>query len=230
MKFSRKDNNTGKWGFLAMTLIGLGAMYAGYSELSWAWNFLVMLIGGFMALIGYQNYKKANSAIAEIGFQQKEVTFQFVDGEQKQIKQEKLVYAILVKRSHQPVKAIEFIEKGKIPFTSGKKIGELRVSKWPQLENIAKYLIVNEYERKSWRFSWTFGELLMLFGMLLGATEGIAGNYIEEINSGIPHDTISIGESIDDEEERIRDSHRKSEQDFIEKTRNSTDEGRDSIS
>lgn len=201
-----------------LILLGVTIIYAGYTYLSWGWNLLVIPIGLFLSISGYKNMKKSKFQVADITFRDDSVLITYVNGEQKSVKNEKLIYAILAKRFIQPVRAIEFREKGKIGLSKGKKIGGLYVSKWPNLDQIATHLIQNEFSRRKWSFGWSFGEILMVFSLLLGLTESMAESYVGEINSGLDKDVNEIGELIDDEIEKRRDSHQKAEKDFIEKS------------
>lgn len=221
MTYARKDHNTGKIGFIILIFIGVGIILGGYRELSWTWNLLVIPIGFLVAFLGYKNLKKTQRIITELSFQEEGLSIQYANGESKEFGKEKVSYSILVKKFIQPVRAIKIQEKGKVGFLNGKTVGELRISNWPELENIAKQFIQEKYERKRWPFGWTIGELLMIVAMLFGTTENMAEQYIGEMNSDLPRILGEAGDIIDEEEQKRRKSHLESEKRFMDSTEKS---------
>lgn len=222
MTFSRKDNNTGKIAYFLLILLGIGMIYACYQYASWIWNVLGIPTGILLAYIGYKQVKKSRWIISKLDLSEDQLSISYLNGQVKEIPKEKVVYSILVKKFILPVRALELREKGKTIISRGTTIGVLNISKWPDLEAIAKTLIVEDYERKPWRFGWTIGEFLMLSAMLLGMTEQVAENYVGEIQSSAPYDMHNLGEQIDDEAQRKRASHRQSEESFVERNEKSS--------
>ena len=215
MKFQRKDKQTGKFAYIILALLGLGVIYVGLSQLSWGWNILTLPIGFLIASSGYKNFKRSKLELIELEFLADSVVLTYINGKSKTVPNEKFNFAILIKRFHQPVRALVFREKGKLGLRKGKKIAELRVKKWPEINKLGKYLIRKKFNRVDWSFDLTFGGVLMLFGLLLGLG-GIGDGDFFEISS----DVAEIGDLLDDEKQKQRDFDAQSEKKFIDKAQN----------
>lgn len=219
MKFSRKDQETGKTSYLLLCLMGLGVVYAGYVQLSWGWNLIVIPSGLLISLWAYKNFRKTRFQIKEIELIKDSLSIIFINGEKQQFEKDKIVYSLLVKKYFKPVRAIEIRKKGKLGFSKGKKIGGLKISKWPDLEQIAKCFIEHEYRRAKWNFGWGFGEMLMILSILSGAVENLTEHYVGGINDDLARDVGELGSLIDEERKREIESFEESEQKFVNKAK-----------
>ncbi len=221
MIYKRKDKRTKKILHLLVMILGIGFIYLGWSQLHWTWNLLILPLGLLIAVSGYKNFKGTAFEIEELAFSSDGVKITFLNGEQKEIKNENFNYALLVKKSYRPIKAIEFIEKKKIGLFRGKSIGKIGVGKWKEsIEDIAVHLIKDNFERKTWAFDWSLGDFLMIFTfLLLGATESIAEDYVEEVRGGIttPQAKAEIEGAIIDAKMNAIERTLKAEENFFKR-------------
>lgn len=220
MKYSRKDNQTNKLLFLFVIAIGIGLIYLGFYKLHWAWNIITFPIGLIISISGYKNYKRTDHKIQELEFKDDKIRIRFLNGTEKEIKNKNLSYSLLVKKFYKPIRSIEIIEKKKIGIFRGKSIGIIDFSKWEKdIEPIAKHLIRNGFERKKWKFGWSFGDFLMIFAILLGMTEGVAESYVDDLEMNLSEPIGDLGEIISDERGKSINESIKSEDKYLKRNK-----------
>ena len=221
MKYTRKDNQTNKLLFLFVIAIGFALIYLGFYKFFWAWNLITFPIGFIMMISGYKNYKRTNYKIQELEFKDDQLCIRFLNGTETEIKNKNLSYALLVKKFHQPIRSVELIEKKKIGLFRGKSIGIIDFAKWENdIEPIAKHLIRNGFERKEWKFGWSFGDFLMIFAILLGTTEGVAKSFIGDVGLNISESIGEVGVLISDERDKTINEITKSEDQYLKRNKN----------
>lgn len=220
MNYKRKDKGTNKLLYLLVSVAGLAIIYLGFTKFHFLITILTFPIGLIMAISGYKNFKRAKFEIEELDFNEERLFIKFLNGETKEIKNSKLSYSILVKKFYKPIRAIEIIEKKKLGLLRGNSIGKIEIGKWENhLEPIAKHLIRQKYARKKWKFSWGIGDFLMIFSILLGLTEGLAGDYISDIDHSLSEATGSVGEIFSDERIRTIEESEIAEEKFLNKNK-----------
>ncbi len=199
-KFRRKDNKTNKVLFILLGLLSLGIIYLGLSKLHWLWNLLTLPIGLSFLITSIINYKKTNHEIHEIEFSKNTVNIKYLNEVYKEISNEKISYSILIKKSVKPVKAIEIIENRKTNLIRGKSLRIIKFSKWEsEIELIARALIQNEFQRKKWKFSWGFGDFLLIFAILFGGSENLVEGFIGDVGLNVSDAIGEVGTIISDE-------------------------------
>jgi len=199
MKYARKDSKTNKLFYLFVITIGVGLIYLGFYKLYWVWNLLIFPIGLLTMISGYKNYKRTNYKIQELEFKDDIIRIKFLNNTEKEIKKKHLNYSLLVKKFYKPIRSIELIEKKKIGLFRGNSLGIIDIAKWEKdIEPIAKHLILNKFKRKKWKFGWSFGDFLMIFAILLGMTESVAENYIDNLEINLSEPIGDLGEVIAD--------------------------------
>ncbi len=220
MKYTRKDKQTNKLLYLLVVGIGAGILYLGFYKLYWTWNFLTFPIGLITMISGYKNFKRTNFKIQELEFMEDKLRIRFLNGTEKEIEHKQLRYSLLVKKFYKPIRSIEFIEKNKIGLFRGKSIGIIDFAKWEKdIEPIAKHLIRHKLERKEWKFGWSFGDFLMIFALLLGTSEGLAENFIDDMEVHLSESIGDLGEIIADERDRKIQESKESEKKFLNKNK-----------
>jgi len=186
MKYTRKDKQTNKAFMLFISFFGISLLYLGFFKVHWAWNLLTIPIGLTAVISGYKSYKRTKLLIQEIEFDKDKVLVRFLNGSQKEVRNENLRYALLVKKFYKPIRSIELIEKRKSGLFRGKSLGMINLTKWDKnIEPIAVNLIQNGFERKKWKFGWSFADFFMLFAILFGISEGLAENYVGEVSANM---------------------------------------------
>jgi len=220
MKYTRKDNQTNKLFFLFVIAIGIGLIYLGFYKLHWAWNLLTFPIGFITMVSGYKNYKRTDYKIQELEFKDGKIRIKFLNGIEKVIKNKQFSYSLLVKKFYKPIRSIELIEKKKIGLFRGKSLGVIDFAKWENdIEQIAKHLIRNKFERKKWKFGWSFGDFLMIFAIILGMTESAAESYIGDLKIKLSEPIDELGEIISDERDKSINESTESENKYIKRNK-----------
>ena len=183
--------------------LGMGFIYLGFYHFHWIWNLFTFPLGLVAMISGYKNYKRTAYKIQELEFRDDHLRIRFLNGTKKEIKSKDLSYSLLVKKFYKPIRSIELIEKKKLGIFRGKSVGIIDFAKWENdIEPLAKHLIRSGFERKKWKFGWSFGDFLMIFAILLGATESAAGNYIVDLGVNISDPIGELGSMISDEKNK----------------------------
>jgi|GEM_PF-1856450 len=222
-QFLRKNNSTKKPFYLIGLLLFLMFGVWSFTTLEWYENVFLLPLSLVFAYIFYRNFKKENLMVTSVVFENETVELTFLNGEKEQFAKNEFGYALLVKKFYKPVRQIEFlrVKKGKLWGTSSKTITRFKVNKWDNLEEIAKYLIVNDFARQKWKFGFGFGEMLMVFSILLGAMETVTESYIGSVDAPSHRDLSAemgdVGGDIDDIEKDNRSKYKTNEEKFVEK-------------
>ncbi len=217
MKFSRKDNQTQKILHLLVAVLGICIIYLGYAKLYWTWNVLTFPLGLIIAVSGYKNFKKSDHVIKEINFGDDIICIEYLNGLETEVKTEKLSYSLLVKKFYKPIRSLEIFEKRKVGLFRGKSLGIIHINKWDNIEDIAKHLIRNKYERKKWKFGWSTTDFLMLFAILIGLTEGVAGGYVKSMQDVASQSLGEIGEAMSDAKSKEMEDSIRAEEKYFKK-------------
>jgi len=180
MIFSRNDQKTWRFFFLIMFLLSLGLIYLGVTKTHGFFNFVVFPFGLLLALKSFQKYRKTFLFVSTIDFQENKVVMTFLNGQTKEVDNALMGYSLLVQKFHEPLRAVELIEKGKLKLRRGKSIGKLKIAKWENLPSIAKYLIQNDFKSEKWKFGWGIGDILMLLAMFIGMSGDEDESYREK--------------------------------------------------
>lgn len=226
MRFQRENKDTAAPFLLLLVIAEIGALFWLWGALPWYWLLLALPATLLLILMTHRSFLQAGRNIFAIELLEEVVEIEFINGKKRRIPKEKISYALLIQRFHQPLRAIEIREKRRWAWRSDKRLGVMKPKQWEDLRELAKHLIAWDFERRKWVFGFSFGDMLALLALIImtGGAVLLAGGDFESgggdagAGADIPLANL-MAEAADiakREEQRVRDNHKKVEEKFLD--------------
>lgn len=135
-----------------------------------------------------RRFKRNQSFVTAISFQENTVVLTFANGKEKSINTKDFAYSLLIKRYYHPVRKIQIREKKKrFPFKPKyRTVGTLSISDWKNIKETAVYLLESDLQKTDWKYSnlkYIFFLFIGLFEAIIG-DESILTNTIADMDNG----------------------------------------------
>ncbi len=173
-EFERDHVKTKHWLFFSIGIILILLLYLSLTKFYLFFKVITIpfVVLGFFFTV--KSFRKEDFIVKKITFnsEKKEVLIEYINGMNKIIEDQDLMFSVLFKRYYKPIRKIQIKIKNKKRPEKTIEVGRMNFSSWKELQNLGDYLLTHKtIKREKWNFDWSTGEVLFALPLMIFAPD-----------------------------------------------------------